>query len=232
MEAGDRRSLGVGTGRPSLARSPAREPVYLSHMSEPRRAKRPYRMQARAEAAAATRERILEASEAAFDELPYDRITLAEVARRAGVAVQTVLRHFESRDGLSLAVLVHLSEKMAGDRDVPPGASVEEVIDVLVDHYERFGDKVLRTLSQEDSVPTLRTLTDFGRTYHLEWCRQAFAPALKGLRGARRERRVCQLVALTDIYVWKVLRRDRGLSPEQTKLAIREMIDSLTERGR
>lgn len=196
-------------------------------MNEPERAKRPYRMRARAEAAAATRLGIIEACEAVFDELPYDEITLAAIAKRAGVSVQTVLRHFDSRDGLFLAALVHLSEQMAGNRDVDPGADVAEVVGVLVDHYERFGDKVLRTLSQEDRVPALRALTDFGRTYHLEWCEQAFAPALKGLRGARRKRRTYQLVALTDIYVWKILRRDRELSVAETKLAMQEMIEGL-----
>jgi AcrR family transcriptional regulator len=201
-------------------------------MSEPEQAKRPYRMGARAEATAATKTRILAACDTAFDQLPYDQITLATIAKLAGVSVQTVLRHFESRDGLFLAGLVHLSEQMAGDRDVEPGAEVAEVVDVLVDHYERFGDKVLRTLSQEDSVPTLRVLTDFGRAYHLDWCEKAFAAALKGLRGARRKRRAYQLVALTDIYVWKILRRDRELSVEQAKLAMREMIEALIERPR
>jgi len=201
-------------------------------MSEPERAKRPYRMRARAEAMAATRAKILEVCETTFDELPYDQITLAVIAERAGVSVQTVLRHFQSREGLFLAVLVHLSERMAGDRDVEPGAAVEEIVDVLVDHYERFGDRVLRTLAQEDRVPTLRVLTDFGRIYHLDWCEQAFAPALKGLRGARRKRLAFQLVALTDIYTWKILRRDRELSVTQAKLAMREMIEPLTERSR
>lgn len=197
-------------------------------MSEPERAKRAYRMQARAAATEATRLKILDAASAAFDELPVDTITLAAIADRAGVSVQTVLRHFESRDGLFVATLVHLSGQAAGDRDVESGADVEEIVDVLVDHYERFGDKMLRTLSQEDRVPALRVLTDFGRNYHLEWCEKAFAPALKGLRGAQRKRRAFQLVALTDIYTWKILRRDRSLTPRQTKLAMVEMITGLT----
>jgi AcrR family transcriptional regulator len=198
-------------------------------MSEPERSKRPYRMRARAEATEATRRKILDAAEAAaFDELAADQITLAAVAKRAGVSVQTVLRHFDSREGLFVAVLVHLSEQMAGDRDVEPGADVAAVVGVLVDHYERFGNKILHTLSQEERVPALRTIMDFGRGYHLDWCEKAFAPALKGLRGARRKRRAYQLVALTDIYTWKILRRDRELSAAQTKLAMREMIEALT----
>ncbi len=199
-------------------------------MSEPGRPKRPYKMQARAEAAAATRQRILDAAEATFDALPVKEITLAAIAKRAGVSVQTVLRHFGSRDGLLMAALVHSATKMGGDRDVEPNADVEEIVGVLADHYEEFGDRILRWLSQEGQEPALTLLSEVGRAYHLDWCEKAFAPVLEGLRGKRRERLAFQLAALTDIYVWKILRRDRGLSPSQTKLAMREMIEPLTER--
>jgi len=191
-------------------------------------AKRPYRMTARAKATEATRERILDASELAFEELLFEEITLAAVAERAGVSVQTVLRHFDSRDGLFMAALLHTGSKMAPDRTVLPVGDVEEIVGVLADHYEKFGDRVLRMLAQEDREPTLRMLTDLGRQFHLEWCKQAFAPALKGLRGARRERRIAQFVTATDVYVWKLLRRDRGLSRAQTKLAMRELLEPLT----
>jgi AcrR family transcriptional regulator len=190
--------------------------------------KRAYRMEARAQATEATRVRILEAAEAAFDELPFDEITLAWVAKRAGVSVQTVLRHFESKDGLFLATLMYGGAKMAAGRDPQPTGDVGEIVDSLVDHYEQFGDRILRTLVQEDRIPTLRMLTDLGRKFHLEWCEQAFAPALKGLRGAKRQRRIAQFVTGTDIYVWKLLRRDRELSPAQTKLAMRELLEPLT----
>jgi AcrR family transcriptional regulator len=200
-------------------------------MTDPERAKRPYRMQARAEATAATKQRVLDAAEAAFDELPVNEITLAAIAKRAGVSVQTVLRHFGSRDGLFMAALVNSTTKMGGDRDVKSNGDVEEIVEVLADHYEEYGDRILRWLGQEDREPTLRLLSEVGRAFHLEWCKEAFAPVLKGMRGERRERRAFQLAALTDIYVWKILRRDRGLSPAQTKLAMREMIEPLTERS-
>jgi AcrR family transcriptional regulator len=195
-------------------------------------AKRPYRMGARAEAAEATRVKILEASEVAFEELLFDEITLAAIAERAGVSVQTVLRHFESRDGLFMASLLHSGSKMAPDRSVLPVGDLDEIIEVLVDHYEEFGDRLLRALSQEEREPTLRQLTDLGRAFHLEWCKQAFAPALEGLRGAKRERRVAQFVTGTDIYVWKLLRRDRGLSLPQTKMAMRELLEPLMKAPR
>ncbi len=195
-------------------------------------AKRPYRMQARAKATEATREKILDAVEVAFEELLFDEITLAAIAERAGVSVQTVLRHFETRDGLMTAAFLHTGSKMATDRGILPVGDLVEVLDVLVDHYEEFGDRLLRMLAQEERVPTLRQLADLGRAFHLEWCTQAFPSALEGLRGAARERRIAQLVTGTDIYVWKLLRRDRGLSRRQTKLAMRELLEPLMKAPR
>jgi AcrR family transcriptional regulator len=195
-------------------------------------AKRPYRMQARARATEATRVAILEAAEVAFDELPFGEITLAEIGKRAGVSVQTILRHFESKEGLLLASLLHTGAKMAPDREVLPIGDLGEIVGVLVDHYEKFGDRLLRSLAQEDREPTLRRITDLGRAFHLEWCKQAFSPALRGLRGAKRVRRLAQFATGTDVYVWKLLRRDRGLSRRQTELGMRELLEPLMKARR
>ncbi|HEX6665216.1 MAG TPA: helix-turn-helix domain-containing protein [Solirubrobacterales bacterium] len=199
-------------------------------MSErPVTGKRQYRMAARAEAKAATRLRILDAAESCADELPAEEVTLTVVAKRAGVSVQTILRHFGSSENLFLTTVIHMGMKMGGDRDVEASWGTERIVAVLVDHYERFGDRVLWGLAQEHRHAQIKQLTDLGRVLHAKWCEDAFAPALKGLRGTRRKRLVAQLVAATDIYVWKVLRRDRELSPAQVKLAIVELLAPLTE---
>ena len=191
---------------------------------------RPYRMGARAKAAAKTGERILDAAEEVFDERPIDEFTLAQVAERAGVTVQTVLRRFRSRKGLIAATLVHVGVKMGRSRGTPLEGDPGAAIDGLVDHYDRFGSRILRLLAEEERHKTLHAMTDMGRAYHRNWCEEAFARALDGLRGVDRERRVAQFVAVTDIYVWKLLRRDRGLSGRQTKLAMRELLEPLIER--
>lgn len=190
--------------------------------------KRPYRMGARAKATEATRVSILDAAETAIEELSFDEITLAAIAARAGVSVQTVLRHFETRDKLLMASLLHAGSKIPPDRQAVPVGDLDEIVTVLVRHYEQFGDRILRLLAEEDREAAARQLTDLGRAFHLEWCKQAFAPVLAGLSGAARERRIAQLVATTDIYVWKVLRYDQGLSARQAKLAIRELLEPLS----
>jgi len=187
-------------------------------------------MGARAESAKATRTRILDAVEACFDTMPYDEITLALIAERSGVTVQTILRRFGNRQGLFMASLVHTGARMRRDREAPIG-DVVEAVDILIDHYDEFGDHILQLLAQEKRSRVFGAVTEVGRKYHARWCRKVFAPALEGLRGAERRRRVAQLAAVTDIYVWKILRRDRGLSGEQTKQAMRELIEPLMERG-
>jgi AcrR family transcriptional regulator len=189
--------------------------------------KRQYRMQARARATEATRETILDAVEVAFEELFYDEITLDAIAKRAGVSVQTILRHFESKDRLFVTSLLHVGNKMGADRGLVPVGDVKKILDDLVDHYEKYGSRVLRILGQEDREPNLQQIADIGRVFHAQWCEEAFSPGLKGLRGAKRERRLAQFVTCTDIYTWKLLRRDRGLSQKETKLAMRELIEPL-----
>jgi|SRR5215203_3128733 len=195
------------------------------------KARRPYRMGARAKSTEATRLKILEAVEVAFEELFYDQMTLAAIAKRAGVTVQTILRHFDSKESLFVASCLHTAEKMGADRGPLPVGDPKAIVADLVDHYERFGNRILWMLAQEEREPALKSLADFGRLYHLQWCRQAFAPALSRARGKTRERRLAQLVTATDIYAWKLLRRDMALSQQQTKLAMQELLEPLMELG-
>jgi AcrR family transcriptional regulator len=193
--------------------------------------KRQYRMRARAQAAAATGERILDAAVAVFWQRPVDDIPLEEVARRAGVSVQTVIRRFGGKQGLLAAAAQREAERVRRQRDQAPVGDVRGAVRNLVDHYEELGVPVLRLLAQEDRSPALRALADQGRAYHAGWCERVFAPALDGLRGAERARRLAQLVAVTDVLTWKLLRRDRHLSRRQTELALIELLQPLTGGG-
>jgi AcrR family transcriptional regulator len=189
--------------------------------------KRRYRMKARAEATAVTRERILDAAIALFWERPQGDISLEEVARRAGVSLPTVIRHYGDKEGLFAAGGEREYERVRRQRDEAPVGDVRAAVQILVNHYEELGDAVLRLLAEENRLPGLREIAAGGRAYHAAWCERVFAPALAGLDGEERARRLAELIAVTDVLVWKVLRRDRGLSRSQTELALRELIESL-----
>ena len=99
---------------------------------------------------------------------------------------------------------------------------------ILVDEYEVTGDGVLRILAQEDRVELLREMADRGRAAHQEWLAESFPGTHAGLRGAARERRIAQLHALTDVYTWKLLRRDLGLTRNATATALQELLEPMT----
>jgi AcrR family transcriptional regulator len=188
---------------------------------------RPYRMQTRAKAKAETGMRILEAAEEIFDAGSTDQFTLVAIADRAGVSVQTVIRHFESREGLLTATLLHAGGKMREFREAVPVDDPRRAVASLVSYFDRYGDRILRLIAERERNPTIRAMTDFGWTQHREWCETAFAGTLDGLSGVSRERRLAQLSMITGIHVWKILRSHNQLSQPQTELAIREMLEPL-----
>ena len=56
------------------------------------------------------------------------------------------------------------------------------------------------------------------------------ARSCRGRRGAARERRVMAFYAATDVYIWKLLRRDFGLDPGQTRAVFRELVEALVKQ--
>jgi AcrR family transcriptional regulator len=186
-------------------------------------------MVARAASAAATGERILDAAVELFWDGPTVQLSLDEIASRAGVTVQTVIRRFGGKDGVIAAAVERETAKVATTRDPSLVSSAVEAIRQLVDHYEALGDRVIQMLAEEVRMPALRQVADSGRRFHRAWCEQVFAAALAPLAGRRRDRRLAELVAVCDVYTWKLLRRDAGLSRKQTELALLEMIEPLVE---
>jgi AcrR family transcriptional regulator len=186
-------------------------------------------MVARAEATAAMRQRILDSADELFRSLASDRFSLEDVAAGAGTTVQTVLRHFGSKDLLLRAAVSRATERVRDQRMQAPVGDVPGAVKNLVEHYELHGDMVMRWLAEEDRNPFLQEIVERGRGMHREWVAHAFAPQLRRLRGAVRRRRLAQLVAVTDVYVWKLLRRDMQLGREQTQVAIVELIERLEE---
>jgi AcrR family transcriptional regulator len=183
---------------------------------------RPYRMTARAEAAEATAGAIIAAARALFAERPYDEVSLPVIAERAGVTVQTVLRRFGSKEELFGVAAHQRSGQIRADREAAPPGDITH----LVAHYERWGDEQAYLLAQDARVAAIRAITDAGRRYHRDWVATAWGPALAALPPATRRRKLAQLTAVTDLATWRLLRRELGLSPDQTTTAIRELVDA------
>ena len=189
-------------------------------------------MSTRAAGVEVTRERILEAACEAFVRSWYDDVTLRDVAADAGVALQTLVNHFGNKEGLFGAAAERISDTISTLRSTVAVGDHERAATILVDDYEQTGNFTLRTLAIEERVPVVRPVLALGRRGHQEWVEHVFAAALTGLRGVDRKRRVAQLVVATDVFTWKLLRRDKGLSRDQTITAIRELVEALhTQTG-
>ena len=198
---------------------------------ETNQTKREYRMTLRASAKAETERRILEAAERFFLHAPYPEVRVEDIAAAAEVSAPTVTHRFGSKEALMAAVARSGLERVRQQRREAPVGNLAGAIANLIEHYELWGDSVMHLLSQETAVPVIREVTDAGRAFHVTWVEGTFAPWLSHL-GTERQRRLSQLVALMDVYVWKVLRRDLALSQAETELAMREMVSALLEESR
>jgi AcrR family transcriptional regulator len=201
--------------------------------AEPQRS---YKQVARAKAKEQTRESLLRAAAEEVERDRWSQTSLEEVAGRAGVTKQTALRHFGSKQGLLDAVIGRTSSIVVKERNEAPVGDIPGAVRNLVRHYERYGDIAVRVLPYRDAVvrvmgsghsnPLVRA-ADRGHEVHEQWVMRTFEPQLANLAAHKRERRLAQLVAICDVYVWKILRRDIGLEIPEVEDAIVEMIERL-----
>ena len=184
---------------------------------------RDYQQTARAEAAEASTQRIIEAFLKRAETEWFDKIKLVDIASDAGVTVQTVVRKFGSKMGLLEVAHKHMGESVAVRRLVVPG-DLNSAVDALTRDYEAVGPLVLRLLDQAQMHPSLKPTLDVGRQGHRDWLKETFAERLKALTPARRQATLDALVVAADIYVWKLIRLDMGRSIPAYKQIVRQMI--------
>ena len=189
-------------------------------------AARHYTQSARADSTEATGRRIVEAFLGRLMKHWLDEITLDHVAEDAGVTVQTVVRRFGGKEGLLAGAVKIFSEQVKAQRAAPPGA-VDHLVDSLLGDYEKTGDAVVRMLALEGRHPAVGPVLEIGRGEHRRWVASAFAEALRALEPSERQRALDSLVIITDVYTWKLLRRDMGRSVKETAATIRSLIEAV-----
>lgn len=189
---------------------------------------RNYRQSTRAKAAEETGHRILDAFMAHLQTQWFDEIRLDDVAKEAGVTVQTVIRRFGGKEGLLHAASNRMQEDIVGER-APAALDVGRAVDTLIAEYEMAGPLMMRLLSQEDRYPAIRVIADRGRATHREWVGDVFARWLPALPPEKRRKVHDRLVIALDLYVWKLLRSDMGRSLEELRTAMLEMAAAALE---
>lgn len=166
---------------------------------------RPYTQRRRAEAAADTGARIIAAATARFLSTGEEP-TLEAVAGDAGVTVQTVLRRYGSKDGLMGACIAAGEAQVAAERDAVTPGDVQGAVDNLLAHYAAWGERSLRLLSLAERSASAARVVAGGKALHRAWVARAFGPQLARVAEAERTVRLAQLVAVTDVYAWALLR--------------------------
>lgn len=189
---------------------------------------RRYEMTGRAAAMQRTREAILDSAVELFTPAWFDEVTLADVARAAGVSQQTVVNHFGSKIGLYLAgVSERFAPVVAELRAHAVPGDVASIVETVLTDYETSGDATFRIVGLAERVPELGQVVEGGREAHRAWVEHVFRPQLRGLRGKRRERTLVLLATTLDVLTWKALRRDQDLDRAATGEHLRVLVDGV-----
>ncbi|MBH0776747.1 TetR/AcrR family transcriptional regulator [Nocardia bovistercoris] len=184
---------------------------------------RSYTQSGRAENTIATRARILAAAQELFLDKAFEDVTLAAVAKASGVSHQTVLNHFESKAGVVLGVAEALAAQGDSARNAARPGDIEGAIAALVGDYERIGDANVRWAMSADRFPELAAQMDVARAGHRKWLVAMFGDGLPTEPGDR-EHYLDVLHAATDVYVWKLLRRDLRRDRAETEKTMADLV--------
>jgi AcrR family transcriptional regulator len=160
---------------------------------------------------------------------PYEQITLADIANASGVSHQTVLNHFESKEGVAAAAADVLARETSDARRKARPGDIRGAIAVLVGEYERIGDANARWAMAAEQLGSLAPRLDEARAHHQLWLAAIFGAYLPQAAAARRQV-ILALHATTDVYTWKLLRRDLKLTREETERIIAGLVTGMLGR--
>jgi AcrR family transcriptional regulator len=188
--------------------------------------KRRYTMTSRAEAASATKARILASARRVMAENTFDGMTLESVAAGARTTVRTVLRVFESKELLFASALDTLGER--GHGPIYPG-DIRRTVGTVFEFYEKFGDTVIRWLADEHRIASMHAHLAVGRQHLRFWVNESFAPTLDLVTGRKRRQMIDGLIVALDVYTWKLLRRDFRLKPDAARAVVQNLVAGITQ---
>ena len=186
-------------------------------------------MVARAEGMTVTRNRIVQAALKLALAQAYEDITLVAIAEAAGVSHQTVLNHFESKEKVAAAAAEVLSQETTAARARAKPGDLRGAVSILVREYERFGDANARWAVASERLGSLAPLLDAARASHQAWLEHICADRLPAAPAVRRDA-IHALHAATDVYTWKLLRRDLRVSRGSAERIMLDLANGVLDR--
>ena len=158
-------------------------------------------------------------------------ITLDMVAKEAGVTTKTILRKFKSKDGMTNESLFYLAAEIKGERTLATVGDIDEILKALLSNYEKMGEAAIRTINLESELEIARQIGAKGRALHRDWCIQMFSPYLPNEQSADYEIQLTSFIAATEIYLWKLMRKDLKLSKGQTFSIFKNLVEGLINKN-
>jgi AcrR family transcriptional regulator len=177
---------------------------------------RKYEMGVRAKAAELSSEEIIRVVGELWMKYSIHEITLQMVAQNTGVTVMTILRKFGSKEGLFDAAIRNDTSGIQDVREKAQAGNIFQAISILMTEYEYAGPAVIRTLAVENELSVAAKILKKGRELHGEWCQRIFAQYLPTSNDKEYQLMLGAFYAATDVYKWKLLRKDLGYSEEET----------------
>ena len=190
--------------------------------------KRPYRMKARAEAEAQTRQRITESAVELHGSLGPARTSMSAVAEHAGVRRSTLYRHFPDERALFGACSAH----WAAEHPLPdieswaevgdPAERLQLALGELYDFY-RGGEEMLTNLFRDRIVvPVVAEL--MGAYDQFLAAAADVLLAGRGIRGGARRRTRAAIGHALEFSTWHSLARGQGLDDAEVAALMSKLV--------
>lgn len=186
---------------------------------------RAYSSPLRAEQAAATRERIVDATVALLQEGDVSSFSMQDVADRAGVAVRTVYRAFPTKDDLIAGLLESIRERFGAAGAMPADAA----------ELRATVDQAVRTVYELEPLYRALFATAQGREAHareapdrLAAMKRMFSTEVAGLQPEQVRLFATIVHLLTSSNSLLFLKTYGGLDADEAARAIGWLLDAVT----
>ncbi len=174
-----------------------------------------------------TKHEIINAFGRLWNQYSIKEITLEMVSNESGVTTRTIMRKFGSKVGLLTESLPILTAQVEAQRKVTKAGDIDAILQALLSNYESMGEAAIRTINLESELEIAREIGRKGRELHRNWCIQMFSPYLPEQNTPEFEIQLNSFIAATEIYLWKLMRKDLKLSREKTLAIFKNMVEGL-----
>jgi len=162
-----------------------------------------------------TSERIVAAVKVLMLENALDEITLVQIAEKAHVSIQTLFRHFGSREQLLREAFEIIGLEILKNHVIPEEVSVQSIVANLINYYEENGYRILRLRSQSKQLVAYGGFqTEWLMSHHL-WVDNSFSIYLQALTTVNKNELADTLFGATDVSIWYVYYHDLQKSREE-----------------